>query len=191
MKIALAGPPHAGKSVLRQRLKMALHLLAPEIHPYVLSTNPDGEGAWFQEAYQQDPAAALALKKQAKQAWTPQHADLYASWVRNTSAPLTFIDLGGVIDDKNRQICALATHAILLAPEAEGWAPWRAFSASCGLGILAELISDYQGSADAIYGEGQPFRASVHRLERGDLVSPRPAVEALARHILDLLGRQR
>ena len=83
------------------------------------------------------------------------------------SAPLTFIDLGGVIDDKNPQICSLARHAILLVPEAGRLGAVADFSTGCRLRILAELLSDYHDSADAIHGQGRPFRASVHRLERG------------------------
>jgi len=186
MKIALCGPPHSGKSVLRHRLKTELHALAPTLHPFVLTANPDGEGAWFQPAYENDPAAALTLKKTAKQRWTPQHADLYSSWVRNTTAPLVLIDLGGVIDDSNRQICALATHALLLAPSEDGLLPWRAFSTDCSLTPLAELLSDYHATEDLIYTR-EPFRASVHRLERGELSTPRPAISALAAEILRLL----
>lgn len=191
MKIALGGPLRSGKSVLRQRLKAALQTLAPDLHPYVLSANPDGEGAWFQEAYQQDPGGAMLSKRNAKQRWSAEHADLYASWVRNITEPLTLIDLGGIVDDKNRQICALATHAILLAPRWEDLAPWQEFCAECGLTVLAELRSDYSGEADEIEGGEKPFRASVHRLERGELTTARPAVEALARHVLgQLYGRQ-
>jgi len=123
MKIALCGPPHSGKSILRHRLKQALRQQNSDLYPYILSANPDGEGSWFQEAYRNDPNTATIHKKEAKQKWTPEHASLYASWVRNTTSPLTLIDLGGVIDDKNRQICALATHAILLAPEDADFPP--------------------------------------------------------------------
>ena len=87
MKIALCGPPHSGKSVLRERLKEALFAQAPGLYPYVLTANPDGEGSWFQAAYQRDPAEALALKGVAKRKWTPEYADLFAGWVRNATAP--------------------------------------------------------------------------------------------------------
>jgi len=187
MKIALGGPPKSGKSVLRQRLKMAIQRLDPNVHPYVLTTNPDGEGAWFQETYRHDPEAAARLKQSAKQAWSAEHADLYASWVRNAAAPLVLIDLGGKIDDKNLRICALATHAILIAPSDAAFPAWREFCSACQLTLLAELLSDLTAPDDRIDSAGVPFRAVIHHLERGDIDTPRPAVDALARLILDLL----
>jgi CRISPR-associated protein Csx3 len=185
VKIALCGPPQSGKSVLRERLKRAIRALAPDVYPYVLTTNPDGEGSWFQETYHHDPELANQLKAAAKQKWTPARAELYASWVRNTTVPLTFLDLGGIADDYNRQICRAATHAILLAPTEEQWVRWREFGAGCGLVILAELISGHDEVEDSIQCAGDPFRAAIHRLERGDLETPRPAVEALADYILN------
>lgn len=185
MKIALCGPPQSGKSVLRERLKRAIRTLAPDVYPYVLTTNPDGEGSWFQETYQRDPELANQLKAAAKQKWTPARAELYASWVRNTTVPLTFLDLGGIPDDYNRQICSAATHAILLAPTEDQWVLWREFCASCGLVILAELISRLDDLEDSILDAGDPFRATIHRLKRGDLETERPAVEALASYILN------
>ena len=128
MKIALCGPPRSGKSVLRERLKTALRRLDPTVYPYILTTNPDGEGAWYQEAYHHDAQAAQRMKVEAKRKWSPEHADLYASWVRNCQAPLTFLDLGGIVDDYNRRICATATHTILIAPEESALVPWRKFS---------------------------------------------------------------
>ena len=71
MKIALCGPPHSGKSVLRERLNRAIRALAPDVYPYVLTTNPDSEGSWFQETYQRDSELANHLKAATKQKWTP------------------------------------------------------------------------------------------------------------------------
>ena len=186
MKIVLGGPPRSGKSVLRHRLRAVLEAISPH-RPYVLNTNPDGEGAWYQAAHEQDPEGALWAKQMAKQKWTDEHADLYASWVRNMTLPLVLLDVGGIVDDKNRRICAAATHAILIAPTGEALRPWQDFCAECGLTILAELRSHYEGQADEVEGGETPFRATIHRLERGELSTPRPAVEALAAHILKYL----
>jgi len=185
MKIALCGPPHSGKSVLRDRLIKAVKDQDPTRYLFPLTANPDGEGSWFQKAYNNDPDIAIALKIRAKQVWTPDKATLYAGWVRNCTAPLTLIDLGGVIDAMNRQICALATHAILLAPADAQFPPWRDFCRDCGIEILAELRSDYHAPADTILSTSTPFRARIHHLERGDLASPRPAIDALAAAIIN------
>ena len=186
MKIALCGPPQSGKSVLRERIKSALLALDPSVYPYVITANPDGEGSWFQQAVRTDPEAAQAAKKNAKQKWTDAHADKYASDVRNVTL-LTFIDLGGRVDEKNYRICALATHAILIAPSIEAFAEWRDFANTCGLTVLAELISDYHGTEDVIESNGPPLRASIHHLQRGEIATPRPAIAALAQVILDSL----
>jgi len=195
LKIAIGGPPHSGKSVLRQRLKDAIAATGAGIYPYVLSTNPDGEGAWFQEAYHNDPEAAAQYKREAKRKWTEEHAGMYAGWVANSSVPLTFVDLGGIIDDKNRQICGAATHAILLAPDEAALAPWRGFCEECNLVVMAELISDYHAVEDRLPPPASPsplpFRATIHRLERGEIHTPRPAVDELARVILRLLRNRR
>ena len=187
MKIALCGPPQSGKSVLRERLKSALLALDPSFYPYVITANPDGEGSWYQQAVHTDPDAAQAAKTLAKQKWTDAHADKYASDVRNVTLPLTFIDLGGRVDEKNHRICALATHAILIAPSIEAFGEWRDFATTCGLTILAELISDYHGAQDVIESSGPPLRASVHHLQRGEIAEPRPTITALAQLILDSL----
>ncbi|MCC6585133.1 MAG: hypothetical protein IT168_00310 [Bryobacterales bacterium] len=187
MKIALGGPPHSGKSVLRERLKTQLRVLAPGLYPYFLSTNPDGEGAWFQQTYEHDPCLATTLKREAKHPWSPERARLYANWVAECPQPLTFIDLGGKIDAYNRDICSAATHAIVLAPCEQDLAPWREFFVSCGLPVIAELISDYHAASDIVESVTTPFRARIHRLERGDLASPRAGVTALAHFVLQQL----
>jgi CRISPR-associated protein Csx3 len=89
---------------------------------------------------------------------------------------------------ENEQICAHATHAILLAgdtPE-ETWESrlkvWREFCGKLGLRIIAEIHSDYRGTEDTVplLGEDGIWRGSVHYLERGEPVDERPTVKALA-----------
>lgn len=85
--------------------------------------------------------------------------------------------------DYNRAICAAATHAILLAPTEAAMQPWREFCRETRVIILAELTSDYHATSDSV-NEGEPFRARIHHLERGDLRTPRPAVDALAQRLV-------
>ncbi len=185
VKIALGGPPRSGKSCLREKLKAALRSRS-EIWPYFLTTNPDGEGAWFQETYAHDRELAQRLRAAYKNPWTEDRVAIYAEWVKNCTAPLTFIDLGGRPDQASARICGHATHAILIAPEPEGWKPWREFCGRSNLSILAELVSDYHAAEDRLEGVGADgiFRGAVHRLERGEVEGVHPVVDALAEHIL-------
>jgi len=66
MKIALCGPPHSGKSVLRERLKAEIRRISPNVYPLFITANPDGEGSWFQETYQIDPELAREFKVSAR-----------------------------------------------------------------------------------------------------------------------------
>ena len=187
MKIVLGGPPRSGKSCLRERLKTALRNRAG-LYAYVLTLNPDGEGAWFQEAYQADSTLAVRLRAAHKEPWTDEHVPIYAEWVRECTHPLTLLDVGGRPDARNELICAAATHAILLAPDEAGFLPWREFCGKLRLPLLAEIRSDYDAAADSIDGvdAGGVLRGGVHYLERGRLDGERPAVDALADHIARL-----
>lgn len=188
MKIAVCGPPHSGKSVFRERLKSEIKKIAPHLYPYFITANPDGEGSWYQETYGDNPQRARELKRVAKQGWSPERARMFASWTENSTAPLTLLDLGGIADDLNRQICASATHAILLAKVENDFDPWRQLCIDCDLTIIAELFSEYDAEADRIIDDGACFQAVVHRLERGELSTERPAIRRLAERIARIAG---
>jgi CRISPR-associated protein Csx3 len=49
VKVVLCGPPHSGKSCLREGLKQAIRQIPNAPYPYVLTACPDGEGAWYFE----------------------------------------------------------------------------------------------------------------------------------------------
>lgn len=191
MKVVLCGPPHSGKSCMREGLKQAIKRIPDAPYPYVITGCPDGEGAWFQEAALNDPKLAQELKNAYKAKFTPEFAARIAESVANCSLPITIVDVGGRISLENRQIMAPATHAIILAGdwEDEGWDqrmdPWREFCAELGLTVVAEVFSDYFGAEDAVQGMGSDgiLRGSIHHLERGEDNSRRPMVIELA-HLL-------
>ena len=192
-KVVLAGPPRSGKSCLREGLKRVLLDMPKAPYPYVITACPDGEGAWFQEAVRNDPKAAETCKAAYKGTFTPDFARLAAAWVRDCTQPLTLIDVGGKVDDYNRLICETATHIVILAGDdhdGESWNDrmivWRRFAKDLDLRVVAEITSDYRGAADVVRGVGldKVLRGSVHRLERGEDITKRPMVRALAEHIL-------
>lgn len=187
MKIVLCGPPRSGKSCLRQGLKEAVRRIPGAPYPYVITACPDGEGAWFQEAVDADPALAAACKAAYKAKFTPEFVGRVAESVRSCELPLTLIDIGGVPSAENEAICASATDAILLAGDLGRLGEWREFCGKLGLRIIAEIHSDYHGIVEAVpsLGGDGVWRGSAHHLERGEPVHERPTVRALA----ELLAR--
>lgn len=180
IKVVLCGPPRSGKSCLREGLKQAILRIEGAPYPYVITACPDGEGAWFSEAARCDFELARRLKEEYKAKFTPEFAQLRASWVRNTSETLNIIDVGGKISPENRVIMSPATHAVILAGDMSKVSAWKEFCAELGLQVIALIHSDYPGKVDRIDTEEPLLRGSVHYLERGEDVSGRPMVQALA-----------
>ena len=193
-KVVLAGPPRSGKSCLREGLKKIFIDMPEAPYPYVITACPDGEGAWFQEAVRNDPEVAETCKAAYKGRFTPEFARVAAGWVRECMMPLTLIDVGGKVDDYNRDICGSATHIVILAGDdpktGECWSSrmneWREFAAELNLTVVAEITSHYCGTDDVIKGVSPDniLRGSVHHLERGEVISTRPLVRQLAHHLL-------
>lgn len=109
-----------------------------------------------------------------------------AQWVRGASEPLTLIDVGGKIDEKNRLIMSHATHALILAGDMSQVPAWQEFCSELNLKVVALIYSDYNGVADRLQAEVPMLEGSIHFLERGQDVSCRPMVQALAQRLVDL-----
>lgn len=187
-KIVLAGPPRSGKSCMREGLKQALRAIEGAPYPYVITACPDGEGSWFQETVNQNPALAAACKAAYKAKFTPEFMARIADSVRNCALPLSLIDIGGIPSVENERICSAATHIVILAGDMARVAEWRQFAARVGLTVVAEIHSDYYGMEDVVAGAGPDgiLRGSVHHLERGEPIADRPMVKALSGHLLAL-----
>jgi CRISPR-associated protein Csx3 len=195
-KIVLAGPPKSGKSCLREGLKQAIRAIPGAPYPYVITACPDGEGAWFQETVNRSSEDARALKEGYKSKFTPEFVRRISESVANCSLELTMVDIGGIPSAENHEICAAATHIVILAGNdpktGESWQDripvWRKFAADLGLAVVAEIFSDYRGAEDEVQGVGSDgvLRGSVHYLERGENVSEREMVRALAEHLVKL-----
>lgn len=199
MKVVLAGPPRSGKSCLREGLKQAILSLVREMgidfdyYPYVITGCPDGEGSWFQATVNLSPESAAQAKAEYKSKFTPAFVQRVATSVASCTEKLTLVDIGGFPSGENEAICAAATHAILLAGDSdqEIWSQrlgvWHEFCAKLGLSVVAELHSDYHGTEDQVNGvEDGVFRGTVHHLERGEKIEDRPAVQALAKYLVEL-----
>jgi len=187
MKAVLCGPPHSGKSCLREGVKEAVGLIQGAPYCYVITAAPDGEGAWYQKTVRHNPERAKELKATYKAEFTSDFVRRVADAVRNCQQPLTIVDIGGIPDEKNKTICAGATHVILLARAPSQFQEWRDFCNEADLQIVAEIWSDYDGDVDHIdENDRDLLMGSVHHLERGEPVADRPMVRALARHLVAL-----
>lgn len=188
MKIVLAGPPRSGKSCLREGLKQAIRRIPGAPYPYVITACPDGEGSWFQETVNHDPELASVCKAAYKAKFTPEFVQRIADSVRNCVLPLTLVDIGGIPSVENEAICASATHVILLAGDMSRLPEWHEFCRKVKLSVIAEIHSDYSGTKDTMptLGSDGVWRGSVHHLERGEPVSERPTVRALAEILVRL-----
>lgn len=186
MKVVLCGPPHSGKSCLREGLKQAIRRIPSAPYPYMLTACPDGEGAWYSETSRNNPELARELKQAYKRKFTWEFARKVANDVKNVSLPLTIIDVGGMIDDKNRLIIAPATHAVILAGDMNRIKEWQELCTEFNLKIVAIIYSDYNGVEDYIKLETPVLKGSVHHLERGEDVSTRPMVQVLARLLVQM-----
>jgi len=191
VKVVLAGPPRSGKSCLREGLRQAIRRIPGAPYPYVITACPDGEGAWFQETANRSPEEARQLKDAYKASiggFSPEFVQRVANSVANCQLPLTLVDIGGRTSVENEAICASATHAILLAGDMSRLPEWREFCKKLGLVVLAELFSDYHGTEDTVSGVGPDgiLRGSIYYLERGEDLSKRPCVVALAHLLVEL-----
>jgi CRISPR-associated protein Csx3 len=133
-----------------------------------------------------DPELAAACKAAYKAKFTPEFVKRIADSVRNCSLELTLVDIGGIASVENQAICEAATHIVILAGDMSKVAEWREFAGKVGLTVVAEIHSDYHGTEDKVGGVGPDgvLRGSVHHLERGEPVSSRPMIRALAEHLL-------
>ncbi len=186
VKVVLCGPPHSGKSCLREGLKQAIRRIPGAAYPYVITANPDGEGCWFSDTYQRSVDEATQYKTDYRTDFTPEFTAVRAQWVKDCSQPLALVDVGGKIDEKNRLIMQHATHAVILAGDMSKVRKWREFCNELKLPIVAIIHSDYNGVSDRIDSEVPILTGSVHHLERGEDVSSREMVQALAQLLVKL-----
>lgn len=189
LKIVLCGFANTGKTCFRDGLKQALLQIPNTPESYFNSGCPDGDGSWYSETARRDRDLAAQLKAQYKAGFTPEFAQLKAQEVRGINTPIFVFDIGGRISDENRLIMKEATHAVILVKDESEIAPWERLCAELGLEVVAIVFSDFFGNNDVVVSESPILRGRVHRLQRGEDVSQRPIIQALARVLVGLCGR--
>ena len=199
IKVVLCGPPQSGKSCLRDGLKKAIlgNLGAP--YPYVITACPDGEGAWHHEACKNNQPVAQDCKRNNKADVTPEFAQEAAKWVKSANQLINIIDVGGKTSPENEIIMRPATHAVILSGDVNKFAEWEVFCQSLELKIIAKIHSqldavednvlfteDWQEKTNELLETTPLLTGSLHSLERGENLSTRPMVEALAKVLIHL-----
>ncbi len=199
IKVVLCGPPHSGKSCLREGLKTAILGTLGAPYPYVITACPDGEGSWYQEACENNQSLAQEYKYGYKADLTPEFTEKVANSVRSTNQLINIIDVGGKITDENKIIMQPATHAVILSNDVSKFAEWSDFCQSLGLKIIAKihsrldemedevsLVDGWQESTNELLEKAPLLTGSIHGLKRGEILSTRPMVKALAEVVIHL-----
>ncbi|AFZ59579.1 CRISPR-associated protein Csx3 [Anabaena cylindrica FACHB-243] len=186
IKLVICGFANTGKTCFREGLKQALLQIPNAPASYVFSGCPDGDGSWFGETARRDADLAQKLKAEYKAGFTREFAEGKAQEVRGINTPIFVFDVGGKISDANRLIMGAATHAVILVKDVGDIAPWQELCKSLGLSVVAIIYSDYDGVNDVIAQETPILKGSVHRLKRGEDVSSRAIVRALANLLVSI-----
>lgn len=199
IKVVLCGPAQSGKSCLRDGLKRAIlgNLGAP--YPYIITACPDGEGSWHQQAYENNESLAKDYKHSNKAEFTPEFAQEAAKWVRSANQLINIIDVGGKTSPENQIIIQPATHAVILSGNLDKFAQWQDFCQALGLKIVAKIHSQLDAEADEVsladgwqentnelLEKAPLLTGSIHRVIRGENLSNRPMVKALAEVLIHL-----
>ncbi|MGH1393446.1 MAG: CRISPR-associated protein Csx3 [Trichormus sp.] len=186
LKVVLCGFANTGKTCFREGLKQALLQIPDAPESYFISGCPDGDGSWYSETARRDPDLAAELKARYKAGFSPEFAKLKAQEVRGVNTPIFVFDIGGRISDANRLIMKEATHAVILVKDESEIEPWMKFCDELKLEVIAIVFSDYFGNNDVIKSELPILCGTVHRLQRGEDVSSRKTVQALARLLVEM-----
>lgn len=136
--IALAGPPHSGKSTLTYWLSQALR--SAHVMHYVLRASPDGEGDW---SYEAESDLVRVLRSRVRGEWTAEFANQVSHAVAHRHLPL-LVDLGGKPSKEVLQIARQCTHAILISADPARFEDWHRLFEQADLQVIAQLHSVQQ-----------------------------------------------
>ncbi len=197
VKIGIGGPPHSGKSVLVSLFRGLL----PREQFMLVEGAPDGEGitGWSHEG---DPELAKAIRRKGK--FLPEFVDWVCDSIRNSTAPITLVDLGGMLIDEegsftptgvkltaqNEQIVQECDYFIVIANPsyAETAQVWADEGIRLGAKPIAILESVLTGADDEVWEAEIPLRARITKLEREDPPIGSATARAVAQLLLELAG---
>ncbi len=155
--ILIAGPPHAGKSVLAYHF--SIHLKKTKTPFILLRTTPDGEGDWFLEAEQ---GVGVALRQ--KGPFTSRLVDRAEQAIRHRQLPM-LVDVGGRPQGEQFRILHACTHVILLYRIQEERQQWQTWLEKTSLIPIAYLRSNLHGK-DEIWSQDGVIEGVISGLDR-------------------------
>lgn len=173
-KIIVCGPPHSGKSVFLSNLMRKL----PPDSFYLAFAAPDGEWHWSNFG---DQDLVSVVRQKGK--FTEDFVSSMVSAISGNQQPLVLVDTGGVMSAENGRIFNVCDGCIILANKEkadEAIPAWREFAASHSVQVLAEIVSDLNGTDELLpLGEGEIIQGRIAGLERGHIISS-PMLESMA-----------
>ncbi len=155
--ILIAGPPHAGKSVLAYHF--SIHLKKTKTPFILLRTTPDGEGDWFLEAEQ---GVGVALRQ--KGPFTSRLVDRAEQAIRHRQLPM-LVDVGGKPQGEQFRILHACTHVILLYRTQAERQQWQTWLEKTSLIPIARLQSRLHGQ-DEIWSQEGVIEGVISGLDR-------------------------
>jgi len=191
-RIAVCGPPHSGKSVL---LANIMRQLPPDSF-YLAFAAPDGEWHWSNFG---DQDLVSVVRQKGK--FTEDFVSSMVEAIRNNQQPLVLVDTGGVMSAENGRIFGVCDGCIILANKeksAEALPAWREFATRNGVRVIAEIVSDLNGTDELyppsrIMHRDQPgmespelIKGRIAGLERGHIISS-PVLEAVANRLREVI----
>jgi len=180
MKLVIYGPPHSGKSVL----VAVIRGLLPRHRFVIIEGAPDGEGitGWAHEA---DSVLVRQIRRKGR--FTVEFVDWAVDSVRNSTADLTVVDVGGRPSPENERISRVCSHFLIVSSDPEKTLEWEEFGRRLGLEPVAILDSCLTGE-DELYNKGQPLRGRITKLERDDPPFGSTTAQAVADRIMEVTG---
>lgn len=198
-KIAIGGPPHSGKTVLMGLLRALL----PRDKFVVVEAAPDGEGitGW---SFEGDPELVKAVRRKGK--FLEEFVNWVCNSVRNSTMPLTLVDLGGMLLDEagkftptgvrlttqNECIIRECDYLIVIANPnyTEAAKVWVEEGIRLGAKPFAILESVLTGADDEVWEAEIPLRARITKLERENPPVGSPTACAVAQLLVSIAGKE-
>lgn len=195
VRVGVGGPPHSGKTVLMGLFR----LLLPRDRFAIIEGAPDGEGitGWSAEAQQE---LVQAVRRKGK--FLVEFVDWVCDSIRNSTAPITLVDLGGMLLDtegkfspvgvkltpENERMLGECDYLIVIASPkyAEAVPVWIAEAERLGMKPFAILESVLEGADDELFEESAPVKARVTKLDRNTPPVGSPTAATLARLLDDM-----